>query len=182
MFRKKNKQSIMKTKLTLLLASSALALIISQCTNTQKNDNIIIKEKIIIKDTVVNDTPLPPTITNNELCNTIWEFYSVNGNNINNYIYENIPYIVLSNDSSYILINGGCNLYIGECSIENNNEIKFNKIRIKDESCPIEALEREIIYALTLSNNYSLNNSNLTLFNNNTPTAFLIMKNEIINK
>lgn len=169
----------MKTKLAILLTSSVLAFNIIQCTNTKNNDTIIMKEKIIINDTITNNTLLSPTIANNEICNTIWEFNSVNGDNINDYIYENIPYIVFSNDSSYVLINGGCNVYIGECSIKNNNEIKFNKIEIKDEICPIEALEREIIYALSLSNNYSLNNNYLTLFNNNIPTAFLTIKNEI---
>ena len=169
----------MKTKLAILLTSSVLAFNIIQCTNTKNNDTIIMKEKIIINDTITNNTLLPPTIANNEICNTIWEFNSVNGDNINDYIYENIPYIVFSNDSSYVLINGGCNVYIGECSIKNNNEIKFNNIEIKDEICPIEALDREIIYALSLSNNYSLNNNYLTLFNNNIPTAFLTIKNEI---
>ena len=164
----------MKTKLTILLISSALVFCILQCTNTKKNDNILIKEKIIINDTINNEHPTPPTVTNNELCNTIWGFSIVNGESINNYIHEYItPYLIISNDSSYILINTGCNIYIGECIIKDNNEINFNKITINEENCPIDALEREIIYALTLSNNYSQNNNNLILYHGNTPTAFL---------
>lgn len=168
----------MKTKLTILLASSVLVFCILQCTNTKNNESILIKEKITINDTIISDLPSQPTNTNNELCNTIWEFSYVNGENINNYIYEYTPYIIISNDSTYILINGGCNIYIGECFIKGNNEIKFNKITINEENCPIDALEREIIYALTLSNNYSQNNNKLILFNNNTPTAFFSIKNE----
>lgn len=167
----------MKTRLTILLVSFIFAFCIMSCTNTKKNDNIILKEKIIINDTLIsNDSTIPPA--NNKLCDVTWEFIFVNGENVNNYIYTNIPYVIFSNDSSYILINGGCNTYIGECKIKQDNRIKFDNIIIKEEKYPIDALEREIIYCLASSNNYLLNNNNLTLLHNDKPIGFLVTNSE----
>ena len=109
---------------------------------------------------------------NNDTSNIVWSFKTINNNDVNNYIFENYPFLIFSLDSTFALINTGCNIYIGECTFSNNN-IKFEKIKIKEEICPIDALEREIVYMLESSNHYLLNNNNLILFTNDFPIGLL---------
>ena len=49
------------------------------------------------------------------------------------------------------------------------NTIK--KILIKEETCPTNTLESEIIYILSITNNYIMNQNNLYLFHNYKPTG-----------
>ncbi|WP_407454456.1 META domain-containing protein [Methanobrevibacter sp.] len=102
----------------------------------------------------------------------VWSFLTINNEGVDSYIYENLPFLVFSLDSSFIMINTGCNYYIGECTFDNNN-VKFEKIKIKEEICPIDALEREIVYMLESSNHYILNENNFILFRNDYPIGLL---------
>ena len=151
--------------LALLLYSTA------SCTNTNnKTNNASFKEDV----TIIIDTSatIEYASLNNDTSNIVWSFQSINNNDVNNYIFENYPFIIFSSDSTFALINTGCNIYIGECTFSNNN-IKFEKIKIKEEVCPIDALEREIVYMLESSNHYLLNNNNLILFTNDFPIGLL---------
>ena len=161
----------MKTHLKTPLLSMLLLSIIS-CTNTtNKTSKTSIKEDVTI--TIDTSTSVEDYVyLNNDTTNLVWNFKSINNNDVNNYIFENYPFLIFSLDSTFALINTGCNVYIGECTFSNNN-IKFEKIKIKEEICPIDALEREIVYMLESSNHYLLNNNNLILFTNDFPIGLL---------
>lgn len=161
----------MKTLLKTPLLALLLFLIIS-CTNTNnRNSNTSLKEEVtIIIDTSASIDDY--VYLNNDTNNVVWSFQSINNNDVNNYIFENYPYLIFSLDSTFALINTGCNIYIGECRFSNNN-IKFEKIKIKEEVCTIDALEREIVYMLESSNHYLLNNNSLILFTNDFPIGLL---------
>ena len=165
----------LKTPLLALLLFS-----IASCTNTNnKTNNTSFKEDVtIIIDT--SATIEDYASLNNYTSNIVWSFQSINNNDVNNYIFENYPFIIFSLDSTFALINTGCNIYIGECTFSNNN-IKFEKIKIKEEICPIDALEREIVYMLESSNHYLLNNNNLILFTNDFPIGLLTIDTIISN-
>ena len=162
----------MKTHLkTSLLAMLLLSLVC--CTNTaNKTANTSSNEVITISiDTsffMENDS----IYFNNDTSYVVWSFKTINNNDVNNYIFENYPFLIFSLDSTFALINTGCNIYIGECAFSNNN-IKFEKIKIKEEICPIDALEREIVYMLESSDHYLLNNNKLILFTNDFPIGLL---------
>lgn len=139
------------------------------CTNTPNKQTILLTENV----TISIDTISPTTNnSNNDTCNIVWNFITINNEDINNYIFENTPFMIFSLDSTFALINTGCNFYIGECSFDYNN-IKFGKIRIKDEICPIDALEREIVYMLESCNSYSIIDNNMILFKNDYPIGLL---------
>ena len=164
----------LKTPLLALLLFS-----IASCTNTNnKTNNTSFKEDV----TIIIDTSatIEYASLNNDTSNIVWSFQSINNNDVNNYIFENYPFIIFSLDSTFALINTGCNIYIGECTFSNNN-IKFEKIKIKEEVCPIDALEREIVYMLESSNHYILNNNNLILFTNDFPIGLLTIDTIISN-
>ena len=165
----------LKTALLALLLYS-----IANCTNTNnKTNNASFKEDA----TIIIDTSATfedYTSLNNDTSNIVWSFQSINNNDINNYIFENSPFLIFSLDSTFALINTGCNIYIGECTFSNNN-IRFEKIKIKEEICPIDALEREIVYMLESSNHYILNNNNLILFTNDYPIGLLTIDTIIPN-
>lgn len=161
----------MKTHLKTPLLSILLFSIVC-CTNTTNKTGITsLKEDIIINDTSIYIKDYVDQ--NTDTTNIIWSFKSINNNDVNDYIFENYPFLIFSLDSTFVLINAGCNIYIGECTFSNSNNVKFEKIKIKDEICPIDALEREIVYMLESSNNYLLNNNNLILFKNDYPIGLL---------
>ena len=162
----------MKTHLkTSLLAMLLLSLVC--CTNTSnKTATTPSKEVITISIDTSSFTEDDSIYFNNDTSNIVWSFKTINNNDINSYIFENYPFLIFSLDSTFVLINAGCNIYIGECTFSNNN-IKFEKIKIKEEVCPIDALEREIVYMLESSNNYLLNDGNLILFTNDYPIGLL---------
>ena len=54
-----------------------------------------------------------------------------------------------------------------------NNSKNLIRIKIKEEVCPIDALEREIVYMLESSNHYLLNDNNFVLFTNEHPIGLL---------
>ena len=150
------------------------------CTNTPNKTNKTSYEEVV---TITADTL--PSINNyklliNDTINVIWNFKSINNNNVNNYIFENSPFLIFSLDSTFVLINTGCNIYIGECTFHNNN-IKFEKIKIKEEVCPIDALEREIIFMLESANYYILNNNKFILFKNDYPIGLLTQDSTNLN-
>ena len=141
------------------------------CTNNKQNNKTNQKETTsIIFDTY--DTIYNYKHLKNDSTYLVWTFRLVNNEDINDYVYESSPFLTISLDSTFALINTGCNYYISECYF-NNNIIKFEKIKIKEEICPIDALEREIIYMLESSNHYLINNNNLILFNNDKPIGLL---------
>ena len=161
----------MKTLLKLPIIVMLLATTIC-CTNSNNKSNTIsFKEEVIINiDTSNNTSNLG--YSSNDSSNIVWSFKFVNNIDANEFIYETPPFLIFSLDSSFILINTGCNYYIGECSINGNN-VKFKKIRIKEEICPIDALEREIVYMLESCNYYYIDNNNLILFKNDYPIGLL---------
>ena len=91
------KQVKMKTHLkTALLA--LLLFSIASCTNTNnKTTNASFKEDVtIIIDTSasIEDYDYP----NNDTSNIVWSFQSINNNDVNNYIFENYPFLIFSLD------------------------------------------------------------------------------------
>ncbi len=163
----------MKTHLKLSILVM-LSVTITCCTNNNNNkpsSNTAFKEEVII-DIDTSSYSTTPYHFNNDTTFIAWSFKFVNNESINDYIYQTTPFLLFSLDSTFIFINSGCNYYLGECSI-NNNHVKFEKIKIKEEICPIDALEREIVYMLESSNHYILNNNNLILFKNNNPIGLL---------
>ena len=161
----------MKTHLkTLLLAMLLLSLVC--CTNINNKSKNTPSEVITISIDTSVFVEEDSIYFNNDTSNIVWSFKTINNNDVNNYIFENYPFLIFSLDSTFALINTGCNIYIGECTFSNNN-IKFEKIKIKEEICPIDALEREIVYMLESSNHYLLNNNNLILFTNDFPIGLL---------
>lgn len=159
----------MKTLLKLFILATLLPTIV-HCTNNnnKSTNNTSFKEEAIISIDTSNHT----NFLNNDTTYIVWSFKFVNNEPINDYIYQNSPFLIFSLDSTFILINSGCNYYTGECSL-NNNYVKFEKIKIKEEICPIDALEREIVYMLESSNHYTLNNNTLTLFKSDNPIGLL---------
>ena len=159
----------MKTLLKLFILATLLPTIV-HCTNNnnKSTNNTSFKEETIISIDTSNHT----NFLNNDTTYIVWSFKFVNNEPINDYIYQNSPFLIFSLDSTFILINSGCNYYTGECSL-NNNYVKFEKIKIKEEICPIDALEREIVYMLESSNHYTLNNNTLTLFKSDNPIGLL---------
>lgn len=155
------------------LAITTLILPTLCCTNSNNKPSTFLLSEEIITYNDTSSTPKTETIQNN-----IWEFKIINNEDIDKYIYESSPFLVFSIDSSYIFINSGCNTYLGECQFEKNQKISFDKINIKDEICPIDALEREIIYMLDITSKYSLNNNNLTLYNKSVPIGLLSLKKQ----
>ena len=171
----------MKTKALLVLTSTLIILNAIYCTNNKKNPNVILEEKIIIDTSTqapYSNQATIPTYPDN----TIWEFISVNGEIVNDFTHEYTPYIIFSNNSSYVYINSGCNIYIGECYFKQNNEIKIDRISIKDEICPINALEREIVYMLTLCNGYIADSTSLVLFHDDTTIGILHSRKDNFSK
>ena len=161
----------MKTHLkTLLLAMLLLSLVC--CTNTNNKSKNTPSEVITISIDTSVFVEEDSIYFNNDTSNIVWSFKTINNNDVNNYIFENYPFLIFSLDSTFALINTGCNIYIGECTFSNNN-IKFEKIKIKEEICPIDALEREIVYMLESSDHYLLNNDKLILFTNDFPIGLL---------
>ncbi len=159
-------KALLKTPLLALLL-----VIIVCCTNTtNKPTTLPLKDDIIIS--IDTSTIFDYIYPNTDMTNVVWNFKYINNSDVNKYIFENYPFLVFSLDSTFVLINAGCNIYIGECAF-NNNRIKFEKIKIKEEICPIDALEREIVYMLESSNNYLLNNGSLILFKNDYPIGLL---------
>ncbi len=161
-----------------IIIAAILLLQLIRCENSNNKPNaILLSEEITItSDTITN---LNDSLSQFQTPTDIWEFISVNDHNLNNYVYETIPYLIFSIDSSYVFINSGCNTYIGECKFEQNQKISFDKILIKDENCPINALEREIIYMLDISDYYLLNNNNLILYSKDIPIGFLNRKQTV---
>lgn len=159
----------MKTLLKLFILATLLPTIV-HCTNSnnKSTNNTSFKEEAIISIDTSNHT----IFLNNDTTYIVWSFKFVNNEPINDYIYLNSPFLIFSLDSTFILINSGCNYYTGECTL-NNNHVKFEKIKIKEEICPIDALEREIVYMLESSNHYTLNNNTLTLFKSDNPIGLL---------
>ncbi len=165
-------KTLFKLSVLVILFSSIVC-----CSNTTNNPNIILTE-----DTTISvDTSSINDWSNNDTTYIVWTFKSINNENLSDYIYENIPFLTFSLDSNFVMINAGCNFYIGECTFNYNN-IKFEKIRLKEEVCPIDALEREIIYMLESSNTYSKDNNNLILFSNNYPIGLLTIDTIIFSK
>ena len=163
----------MKTRATNIII---LALMLSTtlcCTNmNNKTETVITQTDVLIS----TDTSIITNLkiqTDNSIIDKKWYFYIINGNSIEQYITESIPYMIISNDSSYIYMDSGCNIYIGECEIKSNDKIAFKRIRIKDEICLIDALEREIVYMLDRTDHYRMNNNTLLLHNNNNTIGFL---------
>lgn len=151
----------MKTLLKLSIFTTSIVLISLQCTdNKNKPKNVILKEEVYISydsSTIIDDIE---SIT--------WYFKTINNESISKYTDEpTSPFMLFSIDTSFILINSGCNIYIGECTIHPNDKIHFDRIRLKEEICPINALEREIIYMLDITDKYSLYNDTLLLYNKN---------------
>ena len=142
------------------------------CTNTNNKSKNTPSEVITISIDTSVFVEEDSIYFNNDTSNIVWSFKTINNNDVNNYIFENYPFLIFSLDSTFALINTGCNIYIGECTFSNNN-IKFEKIKIKEEICPIDALEREIVYMLESSDHYLLNNDKLILFTNDFPIGLL---------
>lgn len=140
------------------------------CTNNNRKNKAYQKETT----TIILDTYDTNNYNNlkNDPTYLVWTFRLVNNEDINDYVYESSPFLTISLDSTFVLINTGCNYYIGECSFD-NNIIKFEKIKLKEEICPIDALEREIIYMLESSNHYLINKNDFILFNNDKPIGLL---------
>ena len=162
----------MKTHLN-LLTLVILFITITCCTNTNnKTNKVLIDESIVIDIDSTNNINTSNYFNNDSSC-IVWTFLTINNEDVNDYIYETPPFLTFSLDSAFIIINTGCNYYIGECTLNNNN-IKFERIKIKDELiCPIDALEREIVYMLESSNHYLLNDNNFVLFTNEHPIGLL---------
>lgn len=158
----------MKTQFKILAIAILFIATTLCCTNSNnKPVSFLLEEETITTDS--KDT----SIIINEIWSTAWYFQSINSNNINSYIYETSPFLIISTDSSHVMINSGCNIYIGECSFEPNSNIYFDKIKIKDEICPVDALEREIVYTLEISDNYYMDSNNIILYNKNKPICLL---------
>ena len=165
------KERNMKTLLR-LLTLVILSITITCCTNTNNKPNkVLINESIVIDLDSTNNINTSNYFNNDSSC-IVWTFLTINNEDVNDYIYETPPFLTFSLDSAFIIINTGCNYYIGECTLNNNN-IKFERIKIKEEVCPIDALEREIVYMLESSNHYLLNDNNLILFTNYHPIGLL---------
>jgi heat shock protein HslJ len=162
----------MKTHLN-LLTLVILFITITCCTNTHnKTNKVLIDESIVIDIDSTNNINTSNYFNNDSSC-IVWTFLTINNEDVNDYVYETPPFLTFSLDSAFIIINTGCNYYIGECTLDNNN-IKFERIKIKDELiCPIDALEREIVYMLESSNHYLLNDNNFVLFTNEHPIGLL---------
>lgn len=162
----------MKTHLN-LLTLVILFITITCCTNTNnKTNKVLIDESIVIDIDSTNNINTSNYFNNDSSC-IVWTFLTINNEDVNDYIYETPPFLTFSLDSAFIIINTGCNYYIGECSTLNNNKVKFERIKIKEEVCPIDALEREIVYMLESSNHYLLNDNNFVLFTNEHPIGLL---------
>lgn len=162
----------MKTHLN-LLTLVILFITITCCTNTNNKPNkVLINESIVIDIDSTNNINTSNYFNNDSSC-IVWTFLTINNEDVNDYVYETPPFLAFSLDSAFIIINTGCNYYIGECSTLNNNKVKFERIKIKEEVCPIDALEREIVYMLESSNHYLLNDNNLILFTNDHPIGLL---------
>lgn len=168
------KITIMKTQrippyfFAILLIASTLS-----CTNNKKSENVILKEKVTlsyINPEKANDSLLKEEIIINEIS---WHFQTLNRDSINSDNYMTTPTLTFSIDSTYVLLNSGCNTYIGDCYFKTNQRIKFDKIKIKEEKCPIGSLERDIIYALETCNNYFIDENNLYLLYNDKIVANL---------
>jgi heat shock protein HslJ len=166
------KECNMKTHLRLLILV-IISITITCCTNINNKPNkVLINESIVITTDSANNINTTSCI-NNDSCCIVWSFLTINNEDVNDYVYETPPFLTFSLDSAFIIINTGCNYYIGECTLNNNN-IKFERIKIKDELiCPIDALEREIVYMLESSNHYLLNDNNFVLFTNEHPIGLL---------
>ena len=162
----------MKTHLN-LLTLVILFITITCCTNTNnKTNKVLIDESIVIDIDSTNNINTSNYFNNDSSC-IVWTFLTINNEDVNDYVYETPPFMTFSLDSAFIIINTGCNYYIGECSTLNNNKVKFERIKIKEEVCPIDALEREIVYMLESSNRYLLNDNNFALFTNEHPIGLL---------
>lgn len=151
-----------------------LLISITCCTNNNNKANKISFNETVTVSLDTTNSINTPNYPNNDTNYVVWRFLNINNEDVSKYIHESTPFIIFSLDSTFALINTGCNIYIGECTLTNNN-IKFEKIKIKEEICPIDALEREIVYMLESSNNYLLNNNNLILFTNDYPIGLLTM-------
>ena len=166
------KRRHMKTLLKLLILVT-LSITLACCTNTNnKPSKVIIDESFVINIDSANNINTSNYFNNDSTC-IVWTFLTINNEGVNDYVYETPPFLAFSLDSAFIIINTGCNYYIGECSTLNNNKVKFERIKIKEEVCPIDALEREIVYMLESSNHYLLNDNNLILFTNDHPIGLL---------
>lgn len=163
-------KNVLKLLSIVILITSSL-----RCTNNNNKPNtVFISEETLTYNDTSGKADAPSPIVSSQ--NNIWEFKSVNNENIENYIYETTPFLMFSIDSSYIFINTGCNTYIGECKFKNNQEISFDKIFMKEEICPIDALEREIVYMLDITDSYSIDDNNLILYNKRNPIGYLSTK------
>ena len=169
---KLKKECNMKTHLRLLILV-IISITITCCTNINNKPNkVLINESIVIDIDSTNNINTSNYFNNDSSC-IVWTFLTINNEDVNDYVYETPPFLTFSLDSAFIIINTGCNYYIGECTLNNNN-IKFERIKIKDELiCPIDALEREIVYMLESSNHYLLNDNNFVLFTNEHPIGLL---------
>ena len=162
----------MKTHLN-LLTLVILSITITCCTNTNNKPNkVLIDESIIIDIDSTNNINTSNYFNHDSTC-IVWTFLTINNEDVNNYVYETPPFLTFSLDSAFIMINTGCNYYIGECTFNGNN-VKFERVKIKEEVCPIDALEREIVYMLESSNHYLLNGNNFVLFTKDHPIGLLI--------
>lgn len=103
------------------------------------------------------------------LTDIVWKITSLNGENINMYDMEITPYIIFSNDSLYIYGNCGCNSFIGNTFFSRDNRLDIYHTEVKDDICLPDVLEREFLYMLSISDNYSLTNSKLILYHKNNP-------------
>ena len=142
---------------------------ISGCTNTANQPTTIFTSEEIVE----NITPTTSHTFSNNINDVTWVLKKLNNKNVYDYeaIYD--PYIIFSYDSLFIFGNSGCNEFIGECNIQNNT-IDIFDIKNKEQYYPANALERELIYMLDISDNYIIKNDTLFLFHRNTPVGLFI--------
>ena len=159
----------MKTTFLKTFGFPLLIFLISGCTNTTNKPTTIFTSEEIVE---INTPSTSPT-SNNNINDVIWKLKKLNDENIYDYeaIYD--PYIIFSYDSLFIFGNSGCNEFIGECNIQNNT-IDIFDIKNKEQYYPANALERELIYTLNISDNYIIKNDTLFLFHRNTPVGLFI--------
>lgn len=162
----------MKTNYLKILSFILSVLLMSACTNPTDKPNVILTSEEIIQTT----SPSLQAVTDSNISNTTWHLRKLNNEDVCMYETISIPYIIFSYDSLFILGNSGCNDFIGECIIQNNNTIDIYNIKNKEQYYPANALERELIYSLDISDYYWIENDTLILYHQNTPVGIFVAK------
>lgn len=108
-----------------------------------------------------------PSFTGNR-----WKLIEINGKAITEMTFATEPFIEFDQETNRVSGSGGCNNFSGEMELDQiRNGIRFSKMITTRKACIDMIIETQLMEALSVVDNYSLNETTLLLNRSTTPLA-----------